>query len=35
MLVAVAEVESRFKPDARSQADARGLLQVLPSTGKR
>ena len=34
MLVAVAEVESRFKPDARSQADARGLLQVLPSTGK-
>ena len=34
MLVAVAEVESRFKPDARSEADARGLLQVLPSTGK-
>jgi soluble lytic murein transglycosylase-like protein len=34
MLVAVAEVESRFKPDADSQADARGLLQVLPSTGK-
>jgi peptidoglycan DL-endopeptidase CwlO len=32
MLVAVAQVESRFKPDARSQADARGLLQVLPST---
>ena len=30
MLVAVAEVESRFKPDARSEADARGLLQVLP-----
>jgi peptidoglycan DL-endopeptidase CwlO len=34
MLVAVAEVESRFKPNARSQADARGLLQVLPSTGR-
>lgn len=34
MLVAVAEVESRFQPNARSQADARGLLQVLPSTGK-
>jgi peptidoglycan DL-endopeptidase CwlO len=34
MLVAVAEVESRFKPDAHSQADAHGLLQVLPSTGK-
>jgi peptidoglycan DL-endopeptidase CwlO len=33
MLVAVAQVESRFKPDARSEADARGLLQVLPSTG--
>jgi peptidoglycan DL-endopeptidase CwlO len=32
MLVAVAEVESRFQPSARSQADARGLLQVLPST---
>jgi soluble lytic murein transglycosylase-like protein len=32
MLVAVAEVESRFQPDARSRADARGLLQVLPST---
>lgn len=32
MLVAVAQVESRFKPNARSQADARGLLQVLPST---
>jgi soluble lytic murein transglycosylase-like protein len=33
MLVAVAEVESRFQPAARSRADARGLLQVLPSTG--
>jgi len=32
MLVAVAQVESRFKPNARSRADARGLLQVLPST---
>ena len=32
MLVAVAEVESRFEPTARSSADARGLLQVLPST---
>ena len=31
MLVAVAQVESRFKPDARSQADARGLLQVTPT----
>ena len=33
MLVAVAQVESRFQPRARSRADARGLLQVLPSTG--
>jgi peptidoglycan DL-endopeptidase CwlO len=32
MLVAVAEVESRFQPTARSQADARGLLQLLPAT---
>jgi soluble lytic murein transglycosylase-like protein len=32
MLVAVAQVESRFKPNAHSHADARGLLQVLPST---
>jgi soluble lytic murein transglycosylase-like protein len=32
MLVAVAQVESRFKPNARSKADARGLLQVLPAT---
>jgi peptidoglycan DL-endopeptidase CwlO len=32
MLVAVAEVESHFQPTAHSSADARGLLQVLPST---
>jgi soluble lytic murein transglycosylase-like protein len=32
MLVAVAQVESRFQPNARSHADARGLLQVLPAT---
>jgi len=32
MLVAVAQVESSFEPNARSKADARGLLQVLPST---
>jgi len=32
MLVAVAQVESRFKPNARSSADARGLLQVMPAT---
>jgi soluble lytic murein transglycosylase-like protein len=33
MLVAVAQVESRFVVDARSSKDARGLLQVLPATG--
>lgn len=32
MLVAVAQVESSFRPHVRSEADARGLLQVLPST---
>ena len=32
MLVAVAQVESEFKSNARSDADARGLLQVLPAT---
>ena len=33
MLVAVAQVESRFVPNALSTKDARGLLQVLPATG--
>ena len=33
MLVAVGQVESNFTANARSSADARGLLQVLPSTG--
>ena len=32
MLVAVAQVESHMQADARSHEDARGLLQVLPST---
>jgi soluble lytic murein transglycosylase-like protein len=32
MLVAVGQVESNLQTDARSSADARGLLQVLPST---
>jgi len=32
MLVAVAQVESEFNPGARSHADARGLLQVMPTT---
>lgn len=34
MLVAVAQVESRFRPNARSRADARGLLQVMPATAE-
>jgi soluble lytic murein transglycosylase-like protein len=32
MLVAVGQVESQMTVSARSSADARGLLQVLPST---
>ena len=32
MLVAVAQVESEFKPDAVSSADARGLMQIVPTT---
>jgi peptidoglycan DL-endopeptidase CwlO len=32
MLVAVAQVESEFQPNARSRANARGLMQVVPST---
>lgn len=32
MLLAVGQVESNLNADARSSADARGLLQVLPST---
>lgn len=34
MLAAVANVESEFRPDARSAAGADGLLQLLPSTAK-
>jgi peptidoglycan DL-endopeptidase CwlO len=34
MLVAVAQVESRFVPNAHSSADARGLLQVMPATAE-
>jgi soluble lytic murein transglycosylase-like protein len=34
MLVAVAQVESRFQPSAVSQAGAKGLLQVMPTTAR-
>ncbi|MCP8899057.1 transporter substrate-binding domain-containing protein [Gilvimarinus xylanilyticus] len=34
LIVAQMYQESRFRPDARSYAGARGLLQVLPSTAK-
>ncbi len=34
MLVAVAQVESRFEPSAYSDAGATGLMQVMPSTAR-
>jgi soluble lytic murein transglycosylase-like protein len=34
LLVAVGQVESNLRSDARSHADARGLMQVLPSTAQ-
>jgi soluble lytic murein transglycosylase-like protein len=34
MLVAVAQVESRFEASAHSQAGATGLMQVMPSTAR-
>jgi soluble lytic murein transglycosylase-like protein len=34
LLVSVANVESTFDPDARSEAGAHGLFQVLPSTAE-
>jgi soluble lytic murein transglycosylase-like protein len=34
LLVAVAQVESRFEPGAVSPAGAKGLLQVLPTTAR-
>ncbi len=34
LVAAVIEQESRFKPRARSQRDARGLMQLMPRTGR-
>jgi hypothetical protein len=34
LLLAIGTVESRYDPQARSQADARGLYQIWPSTGR-
>jgi soluble lytic murein transglycosylase-like protein len=34
MLYAVAKVESNLRADAESEAGARGLLQLMPATGK-
>ena len=34
MLAAICSVESGFKTDARSWAGARGIMQVMPSTGR-
>jgi len=35
LLAGVATVESGWKPHARSSAGARGLMQIMPSTGRR
>jgi transglycosylase-like protein with SLT domain/Sel1 repeat-containing protein len=35
LALAVVAVESNFQPDARSDKDARGLMQLLPSTAAR
>lgn len=35
LLHAIAFVESRYRPDARSSAGALGLMQVMPATGRR
>jgi soluble lytic murein transglycosylase-like protein len=35
LLHAIAHVESRHNPDAQSKAGARGVMQVMPATGKR
>ncbi len=34
LLLAVARQESAFRPRARSRADARGLMQIIPSTAR-
>ena len=34
LLMAIGTVESRYDPQARSAADARGLYQIWPSTGR-
>ncbi|MFX0548826.1 lytic transglycosylase domain-containing protein [Hathewaya histolytica] len=34
LVLAVIKTESSFKPDAVSSQDARGLMQITPSTGK-
>jgi soluble lytic murein transglycosylase len=35
LVAAIIRQESAYDPDAQSHADARGLMQVLPDTGKR
>ncbi|NWG14394.1 MAG: transglycosylase SLT domain-containing protein [Acidobacteria bacterium] len=35
LVLAIIRQESAFKEDARSTANARGLMQILPSTGRR
>ncbi len=35
LIAAIASIESRWNPDAESRAGARGLMQIMPSTGRR
>jgi soluble lytic murein transglycosylase-like protein len=35
LLVAIATLESRWRPGVESRAGARGLMQIMPSTGRR
>lgn len=35
LIAGITAVESRWRPDAESRAGARGLMQIMPSTGRR
>lgn len=34
LALAVAQAESNFNPDAESHAGARGVMQIMPATGR-